>query len=158
MGKRAKYPVVVTTDNRKDLGSRRDFELQRSEKDAWKPVSWTSLKKAAQEETGTRRPRVDIVLRAALDNEWIDKGQDFGYDSAGALRVAKMLIRDGLADSVYVDAMYFRPFSQREHRTAHDLFRLERGEGSFGPRKKTANSGSVTNPIETKRALARCMR
>lgn len=121
--------VTVDVDNRKEIGSRHDFELQRSEKDAWKPVSWARLKRAAQEETGTRRPHVNLVLRAAKGNEWLGREQDFGLDSTGALRAAKLLIRDGRADSVWVDARYSRVFSERGP-TSHTLFHLRRGTQS----------------------------
>lgn len=138
-----KYSAIIDTDNRKELGSRRDFELHRSDRDAWKPVSWARLKKAVKEEIGTRRPKVNLVLRAAKGNEWLDDGQDFGLDSAGALRTAKKLIQDGLADSVWINVRYGRVFAERGT-ASHTLFYLRRAERN--PRTHASRSRPKKNP------------
>jgi hypothetical protein len=129
--KKKEDPVVIHHDERKEVGSRRDFELHRSDKDAWKPVSWAQLKKAAQTEKGIRALSVRLLLHAAKENEWLGDYQDFGLDLPGAIKAAKELIRKNLADSVWIEAEYWRPFAERST-TMHTVMNLRhRGHRAF---------------------------
>lgn len=120
------FTTVVEIDDRADLGSASEFELG-TKRTGWKPVSWTRLKAAAKREgQHSRAMKLEVVARPASEGQWIEgMYQEFGTDDRAALRFAKELIREGLADSVWIDVRYSRPFIESRSFTLYRVVRKE---------------------------------
>jgi hypothetical protein len=96
-------------DQRADLGPGYDFELG-TKNTKYNPVSWSRLKAAIKADP---HRMAEIYVRPALDNVWLDNFyQEFALDDASALRYAKRLIKDGIADSAWVEVRYRHAFRQ----------------------------------------------
>lgn len=146
-----KYKVKVRGDNRKTVGSRGDFGLQKSSKDAWKWVSWSKLKSASEASGGPNRLVVYLKLKAALGDRWVSD-EEWVLDLAGAMKRAKGLIASGQADYVSIDAHAYRTMDDMGPR-AYDVITYERGPSSNpriasppkrAPKKNPAKPGRMT--------------
>lgn len=96
-------------DERADLGPGYDYELGTKNTD-WKPVSWARLKAAIKADPDRMG---EVYVRPAMGNVWLDNFyQEFTLDDVSALRYAKRIIKEGIADSAWVNLRYRHAFRQ----------------------------------------------